>query len=107
MRTAILQVWRRLHETTIWRYPPDTPPDTLLHHYGRAMAVVGFAFWSMGLMFSGLLEFVLSEPGWWRTLWFCVLLCAAPCVLISGIPSIVAIAWANETARECVIPDLV
>ncbi|GMU82777.1 MAG: hypothetical protein AMXMBFR47_26480 [Planctomycetota bacterium] len=101
MRTAIGHFWRRLNETTIWRYAPDTPPERLLHHHRRAMAVAGFAIWSAGLMFAATLEMLLSEPGWWRVVWFCVICVATPCSVLSAVPGIIAGAWARETAREC------
>lgn len=101
MRTAILQLWRRLHETTLWCYALDTPPETLLHHHRRAMAIAGFAIWSAGLMFAATLEMLLSEPGWWRILWFGVICVATPCSVLSAVPGILAGAWAYETAREC------
>src|SRR5262249_10165286 len=94
-------MFHRLANRTIWRYPPETLDATLLRHGRRALSIAGVLMTSAALLFTSLLEFLLTEPGWWRDLWACVLIAALVVAMLLMLPGVVAVLWVHEVAREC------
>ncbi len=52
-------------------------------------------------MFASMLEFLLSEPGWWRNIWLGVLLASGAITLAFLLPMAIAHAWIGEIFRTC------
>jgi MFS family permease len=93
-------VLRRLANTVIWSYRPGVTDETLLRHARYAEGVVTIAFGASVLMASAMLELVLSEPGWWRALWFWIASGATLVAILTFIPGLMALVVAHEALRS-------
>lgn len=92
---------REFLHTPLWSYRPETSPETLLRHWHRARRALLVAFCSCALVCTSTLELMLSEPGWWRTLWFVLLIASTGVALLTLLPMTVIWAWAGEIEKEC------
>jgi hypothetical protein len=93
-------MFRKLANTVIWSYRPDVSDETLLRHARRAECVVTIAFGASVLMASAMLELVLSDPGWWRALWFWIASGATLVAILTFIPGLIALVVAHEALRS-------
>ncbi len=83
----------------VWSYQPDVPYSVLIRHVRRAEWIMSVGYGANLLMFSAMLQMILSDPGWWREFWVWVCICSVSLALPMIIPAIIANVWAVEAAR--------
>jgi phosphatidylglycerophosphate synthase len=92
---------KRLAHLPIWRYADETSPEILCRQGRRAELLAGLSLSAVVLTCSALLEMLLSEPGWWSTLWIWISIAAAALALLMFLPGVLSHFWLREVARDC------
>jgi hypothetical protein len=96
----------RIHQLVVWKYPDDVPVEKLYRDYRIAAGLQYVAAGAGALMASTGAEFLVSSPGWMRTVSMVIMLCACFVGLLTAIPAVVAILWSSDIEKILATRDL-